>query len=347
MKFVDHAVITVAGGNGGAGAVSFRREKYVPHGGPDGGDGGKGGDVIFEGSGSLSTLYDVRYQKHIKAENGVNGMGSNMYGRGGHDEVVKIPVGTLVYDNETGELIADIVEEGQRVVVAAGGLGGRGNVKFKTSVNKAPRYAQSGIEGEKKIIRLELKLMADVGIIGFPSVGKSTLISIVSNARPKIAEYHFTTLVPNLGMVEGSDFIPYVIADIPGLIEGAHDGSGLGHQFLRHVERSGFLIHIVEINPARISPVEDINIINRELELFNPDLAKREQIYVLNKTDIYNAEHDEQRAELREFVGDRPYFEISGITREGVKELMKFVSLKVIEMKSIKESDHQDQSELM
>lgn len=345
MKFVDQAIITVTAGNGGAGAVSFRREKFVPLGGPDGGDGGKGGDVILEGNDNVSTLYDVRYQKHIKAENGVNGMTSNMYGRGGHDEIVKIPVGTLVYDNETGELIADITKPGQKVTVAAGGMGGRGNVKFKTSVNKAPRYAQSGIEGEKKTIRLELKLMADVGIIGYPSVGKSTLISVVSNAKPKIAEYHFTTLNPNLGMVEGPDFVPYVIADIPGLIEGAHDGAGLGLQFLRHVERSRFLIHIVEINPSRTSPVEDIKMINRELELFNPDLAKREQIYVLNKTDIYGAEQDELREQLKEFVAGKSYFEISGITREGVKELMTFIGRKVFEYKAMEKRDQSESRE--
>jgi GTPase len=331
MKFVDQAIITVTGGNGGAGAVSFRREKYVPLGGPDGGDGGKGGDVIFEGDENITTLYDVRYQKNIKAEHGANGMGSNMYGRGGRNEVVKIPVGTLVYDHSTGELIADVTKHRQKVVVASGGIGGRGNVKFKTSVNKAPRYAQSGIAGDSKIIRLELKLMADVGIIGFPSVGKSTLISVISNAKPKIAEYHFTTLTPNIGMVEGADFVPYVVADIPGLIEGAHEGLGLGLQFLRHVERSRFLIHLVEINSARISPVDDIIKINRELELFNAELAKRDQIYVLNKTDIYGPEQDEMRADLKKFVGDRPYFEISGITREGVKDLMSFVGRTVYE----------------
>lgn len=331
MKFVDQAIITVTGGNGGAGAVSFRREKYVPLGGPDGGDGGKGGDVVFRGNENTGTLYDVRYQKNIKAENGHNGMGSNMYGRQGKSEVVNVPVGTMVFDHTTGELIADIVRHDQEVIVAAGGMGGRGNVKFRSSVNKAPRHAQPGIPGESRIVRLELKLIADVGIIGFPSVGKSTLISVVSNARPKIAEYHFTTLTPNLGMVEGADFIPYVIADIPGLIEGAHKGLGLGDRFLRHVERSRFLIHMVEINPARKSPVEDIKIINKELELFNKELAEREQIFVLNKTDIYTEEQNELREALRNYLAGRPYFEISGITREGLKELMSFVAQKVIE----------------
>ena len=331
MKFVDQAIISVSGGNGGPGAVSFRREKFVPLGGPDGGDGGRGGSIILIGDENISTLYDVRYQKHIEAENGQNGMGQKKYGRGGEDKLVHVPVGTLVYDHDTSELLVDIVAHGQKFVVAKGGLGGRGNVKFKNSVNKAPRYAQDGLPGETRKIRLELKLMADVGIIGFPSVGKSTLISIVSNARPKIAEYHFTTLIPNLGMVEGADFIPYVIADIPGLIEGAHEGQGLGHRFLRHVERSRFLIHMVEINPGRKSPIDDIDTINRELKLFNPELAKREQVYVLNKTDLYTQEQEESRAELKDYLENEKFFEISGVTRDGVKELMSFVAGKVIE----------------
>ena len=331
MKFVDQAIISIAGGNGGPGAVSFRREKFVPLGGPDGGDGGRGGSVTIIGDENVITLYDVRYQRHVGADNGEKGMGQKKYGHGGEDKFIYVPVGTLVYNNETSELIVDIIEHGQRFVAARGGLGGRGNVKFKTSVHKAPRYAQEGLPGEAITIRLELKLMADVGIIGFPSVGKSTLISIVSNARPKIAEYHFTTLIPNLGMVEGSDFIQYVIADILGLIEGAHEGQGLGHRFLRHVERSRFLIHMVEINAIRKSPVDDIETINRELRLFNPELAEREQIYVLNKTDIYADEQEQAREELREYLKDEKLFEISGITRNGVKELMTFIGQKVIE----------------
>jgi len=329
MKFVDQAIIEITGGDGGAGAVSFRREKYVPLGGPDGGDGGRGGNIIIIGDENVGTLYDVRYQKHIVADKGDRGAGQKKYGRGGEDKFIHIPVGTLVYDHDTSELIVDIVAHGQKFVAARGGMGGRGNVKFKTSINKAPRYAQEGLPGETRKIRLELKLMADVGIIGFPSVGKSTLISVVSNARPKIAEYHFTTLIPNLGMVEGHDFIPYVIADIPGLIEGAHEGQGLGHRFLRHVERSRFLLHMVEINPGRKSPIEDIETINRELELFNPDLATREQIYVLNKTDVYTEEQQEVRDELKEYLGDKKYFEISGITRDGIKDLMAFIAKKV------------------
>ncbi len=331
MKFVDQAVIEIIAGDGGSGAVSFRREKYVPLGGPDGGDGGKGGDIVFIGDNNVSTLYDVRYQKKIKAENGHDGMGAKKYGKQGKNAVIRVPVGTMIYDNDTGDLIADIVKKKQRVVAAKGGIGGRGNVKFKTSVNKAPRYAQDGIPGERKNIRLELKLLADVGIIGFPSVGKSTFISVVSNSRPKIADYHFTTLTPNLGMVEGPDFIPYVIADIPGLIEGAHKGQGLGDRFLRHVERSRFLVHMVEINPARKSPVEDIKIINRELELFNKDLASKEQIIVLTKTDIYAGEDKRLRDELRDYTEKNTYFEISSITKEGIKELLSLIGEKVIE----------------
>ena len=331
MKFVDQAIVEVSAGNGGAGAVSFRREKYIPLGGPDGGDGGKGGDIVFRGDENITTLYDIRYRHKIKAENGQNGMGANMYGRAGNDEIIKVPVGTLIYDNGTSELLADITTHNQSEIICRGGIGGRGNAKFKTSVNKAPRYAQDGIPGESRIVRLELKLIADVGIIGFPSVGKSTLISIISNARPKIADYPFTTLIPNLGVVDAGDFFTYVVADIPGLIEGAHTGAGLGHRFLRHVERSRFLIHLVEINPARKSPVDDIEKINRELELFDENLAKREQIFVLNKIDSYTEEQEELRRQLREYVGERPYFEISGITHSGVRELMNFVSAKVAE----------------
>ncbi|MBO4440609.1 GTPase ObgE [bacterium] len=331
MKFVDQAIVEVSAGNGGAGAVSFRREKYIPLGGPDGGDGGKGGDIVFRGDENITTLYDIRYRHKIKAENGQNGMGANMYGRSGSDEIIKVPVGTLIYDNATSELLADITAHNQSEIICRGGIGGRGNAKFKTSVNKAPRYAQDGIPGESRVVRLELKLIADVGIIGFPSVGKSTLISIISNARPKIAEYPFTTLIPNLGVVDAGDFFTYVVADIPGLIEGAHTGAGLGHRFLRHVERSRFLIHLVEINPARKSPVDDIEKIDRELELFDENLAKREQIFVLNKIDSYTEEQDKLRRELREYVGERPYFEISGITRNGIKELVDFVSAKVAE----------------
>ena len=330
MKFIDNAKLTVKAGHGGKGCVSFRREKYVPRGGPDGGDGGRGGSVIFEGDEGKTTLYDVRYKTKIEAENGEDGKGANKYGRGGKDIVIKIPVGTLIYDNNSGELLADITKHKQRAIVAKGGKGGRGNTKFKSSTNRIPRYAQPGEEGEKREIRLELKLIADIGIIGFPSVGKSTFISVISNAKPAIAEYHFTTLIPNLGMVENSDLIPYVVADIPGIIEGAHKGLGLGHRFLRHVERTKFLLHIVEITPERNSPVEDIKILNKELELFSKELANKEQIYALNKIDIYTKEQEEQITKLEEFLKDKTFFKISAKTQKNIKALTNFMGEKII-----------------
>ena len=326
MKFIDRAVIIMKGGNGGAGAVSFRREKYVPLGGPDGGDGGRGGSVILVGNEGMNTLYDIRYRQTIAAENGTPGGGQKRYGKKGHDEIVHVPAGTLVYDDETGELVADITEHNQRVMISEGGVGGRGNVKFKTSTNKAPHYAQDGLPGVVRRIRLELKLLADVGIIGYPSVGKSTFISKISNARPKIAEYHFTTLIPNLGLVESHTFSPFIVADIPGLIEGAHKGEGLGHRFLRHVERSRILIHMVEITAKRNSPVDDIDAINRELDLFNKDLSSRNQVIVLNKVDTLTENDNELREELQERVAHLPFFEISAVTGEGIDALIHFVA---------------------
>ncbi len=330
MKFIDNAKLTVSAGHGGKGCVSFRREKYVPRGGPDGGDGGRGGSVVFEGDEGKTTLYDVRYKTKIEAQSGEDGKGAKKYGHGGKDIVIRVPVGTLIYDDETGELLADITKHKQRAVIAKGGQGGRGNAKFKSSTNRIPRYAQPGEPGETKTVRLELKLIADIGIIGFPSVGKSTFISVISNAKPAIAEYHFTTLIPNLGMVENSDLIPYVVADIPGIIEGAHKGLGLGHRFLRHVERTKFLLHIVEITPERKSPVEDIKILNKELELFSKELADKEQIYALNKIDVYSEEQQEQIAELEEFLKDKTFFKISAKTQTNIKALTNFMGEKII-----------------
>ena len=292
MKFVDEAVVTVQGGHGGPGAVSFLREKYIPLGGPDGGDGGRGGDVIVIADENVGTLSDVRFKRLIRAKNGAAGRGKNMFGRGGEDAVIRVPLGTLVSDDETGKLLADLTRHEERCIVARGGRGGLGNARFKSARRQAPRFAQPGEPGETRRIRLSLKLLADVGIIGFPSVGKSTFISVISNARPKIADYPFTTLVPNLGIVEGPDLFSYVVADIPGIIEGAHAGAGLGLRFLRHVERTKILIHMVEITPARRSPVEDITILNHELSLFDAALAAKEQVYVLNKCDIYGPAED-------------------------------------------------------
>lgn len=342
MKFIDRATLIMKGGNGGSGAVSFRREKYVPLGGPDGGDGGRGGSVILVGNEGMNTLYDIRYRQTIAAKKGVPGGGQKKYGKKGADEIVHLPAGTLVYNDETGELIADITAHQQRIVIAEGGIGGRGNAKFKSSTNKAPHYAQEGLPGEIIRIRLELKLLADVGIIGYPSVGKSTFIAKISNARPKIAEYHFTTLVPNLGLVESPLFPPFIVADIPGLIEGAHAGQGLGHRFLRHVERSRILLHMVEITPSRTSPIEDIDAINRELILFNKDLSSRDQVIVLNKTDTLNEADDELREQLQESVSHLPYFEISAVTGEGVDAVLRFVAEKVRKA-SISKAEQSDQ----
>lgn len=288
MKFIDEAKIYVRSGDGGRGCVSFRREKYVPFGGPNGGDGGKGGDVILEASASHNTLLNLKYNQHQVAKSGGHGEGSNRTGRSAPDLIVPVPVGTLVMDFESGEVLADLVTEGQRFVVAHGGIGGRGNARFATATNRAPRFAQPGIPGEERWIRLELKLLADVGIIGFPNVGKSTFISRVSAARPKIADYPFTTLTPHLGVVRyGDDFQTFVLADIPGLIEGAHEGVGMGIQFLRHIERTSLLLHILDISREEADTGwHDFEVINSELSSYSPDLILKPQIVAVNKTDL-------------------------------------------------------------
>ncbi|SEM56434.1 GTP-binding protein [Syntrophus gentianae] len=288
MKFIDEAKIYVRAGDGGRGCVSFRREKYVPFGGPNGGDGGKGGDVIIEASASHNTLLSLKYNQHHVAKSGGHGEGSNRTGRSASDLIVPVPVGTLVMDFESGEVLADLVTEGQRFVVAHGGIGGRGNARFATATNRAPRFAQPGIPGEERWIRLELKLLADVGIIGFPNVGKSTFISRVSAARPKIADYPFTTLTPHLGVVRyGDDFQTFVLADIPGLIEGAHEGVGMGIQFLRHIERTSLLLHILDISREEADTGwHDFEVINSELASYSSDLILKPQIVAVNKTDL-------------------------------------------------------------
>jgi GTP-binding protein len=289
MQFIDEATIQVKAGDGGSGSAAMRREDGVPRGGPSGGDGGNGGTVFVEADAQLSTLLDFKYRRHYKADRGEDGRNKDQYGAAGDDLVLRVPVGTVVYDDATGAVIADLTTAGQRLPVARGGTGGRGNIHFKTAWNQAPRTAEPGTPGEERTLRLELKLLADVGLLGFPNVGKSTFISRVSRARPKIADYPFTTLVPNLGMVRLSDDRSFVIADIPGLIEGAADGAGLGHQFLRHVERCRVLIHIVEDSPMTTddrAPLTDFDTINRELARYAPDLADKPQIVVLNKLDI-------------------------------------------------------------
>lgn len=297
MKFIDIANIEVKSGDGGKGHVSFRREKFVAKGGPDGGNGGKGGDLLIVGDSQLSTLLDFKYAKKYEAENGVAGGKNNCTGRDGKDKVIKVPVGTLVKDSETGDIIADIVEEGQIEVIAKGGMGGKGNAEFKNSVNQAPRYAQPGIPGQELNIVLELKLLADVGLVGFPNVGKSTLISVISSAKPKIADYHFTTLVPNLGVVKIAESKSFVVADIPGLIEGASEGKGLGHQFLRHVERTKLLVYILEAFSEDI--VNDFEILKNELYKFNPEMEYKQKLICINKVDSIDEEKKLELSKLK------------------------------------------------
>ncbi len=323
MKFVDQVRITVKSGDGGDGAVAFRREKYVEHGGPSGGDGGDGGSVIFVADPQLTTLLDYRYQQSYRAKDGQNGMGSDRNGAAAPDLILKVPVGTLVKDADSGELLCDLTEP-QQLVVARGGRGGLGNMNFATSTRQTPRFAQDGQPGQQRNLLLELKLLADVGLLGFPNAGKSTLISRVSRARPKIADYPFTTLVPNLGMVQYKDGISFVMADIPGLIERASEGAGLGHQFLRHVERCKVLIHIVDLaaQGEGRDPMKDWQIINRELARHSPQLAEKPQVLAANKIDLPFA-----RERLPRFISGmkrkaHSVFAISAATGEGIAELL-------------------------
>ena len=319
--FVDYVKVYVKGGDGGDGMVAFRREKYVPMGGPAGGDGGKGGDVVFVVDEGLSTLMDFRYQRHFKAERGEHGRGKNQHGKNGKDLIVKVPPGTIVKDEETGEVIADLVEHGQQAIIAKGGRGGRGNTRFATSKNPAPEIAERGEPGEERNITIELKLLADVGLVGFPSVGKSTLLSVVSAAKPKIADYACTALVRNLGVVETEDHRSFVMADLPGLIEGAHQGAGLGLEFLRHIERTRVIVHVIDMAAMEgRDPYEDFVTINEELKQYNLRLLERPMIIAANKMDMPEAE--ENLRKFKEKVGDIPVYPISAYTREGVRELL-------------------------
>ncbi|MEH7300211.1 GTPase ObgE [Neobacillus drentensis] len=327
--FVDQTKIYVKGGDGGNGIVAYRREKYVPKGGPAGGDGGKGADVIFEVNEGLRTLMDFRYQRHFKAPRGEHGMSKNQHGRNAKDMLVKVPPGTVIIDAETKEVLADLVEHGQRAIIAKGGRGGRGNSRFATPANPAPEIAENGEPGQEREVILELKLLADVGLVGYPSVGKSTLLSVVSSARPKIAEYHFTTIVPNLGMVETEDNRSFVMADLPGLIEGASEGVGLGHQFLRHIERTRVIVHVIDMAATEgRDPFEDYLSINKELEEYNLRLTERPQIIVANKMDIPEAEENLQKFKER-LEEDYPIFPISAITRKGLRELLFSIADKI------------------
>ncbi|MGI5838184.1 MAG: GTPase ObgE [bacterium] len=321
--FIDKVKIFVRGGDGGNGCVAFRREKYVPEGGPNGGDGGKGGDVIFFVDPGARTLLDFRYQGHYKAGRGEHGMGKGMHGRAGDSLRVAVPPGTLVYDAESGELIADLIRPEEEAVAARGGRGGRGNPHFVSAVNRAPRMAEKGEPGEERWLRLELKLLADVGLVGLPNAGKSMLLSTVSEAKPKIADYPFTTLSPNLGVVKAGDGRSFVMADIPGLIEGAHAGAGLGHEFLRHIERTKVLVHVVDASGfAGQDPLADYAAVDQELKLYDPALAERPQIVALNKIDLTEARDIAVR--LAGVFRDRglEVFLISAATGEGVREMI-------------------------
>jgi len=318
--FVDYAKINVKAGDGGNGVVAFRREKYVPMGGPSGGDGGRGGSIVIKADEGLSTLMDFKYRRHFKGERGQHGQGKNMHGAGGEDTIIRVPPGTVIKDDESEEVIADLTRPGQEVIVVKGGRGGKGNARFATAINKAPSLAERGEPGEEKWIRLELKLLADVGLVGYPNAGKSTLISQVSAAKPKIADYPFTTLVPNLGVVRLKGGESFVLADIPGLIEGANEGAGLGHRFLRHIERTRVLIYVLDAAQTEDRNVlEDYNTLGTELEKFHPDLARKPFLIAANKMDIPEAEQN--IVGLQEKFGDKLML-ISAATGQGTAELM-------------------------
>lgn len=332
MKFVDEARIEVAGGKGGNGVASFRREKFIPKGGPDGGDGGRGGNVYAVADCNINTLIDYRYARKHFAKNGENGRGSDCYGAGGTDIELKMPVGTLVTDADTGELVADLTTHGERYLIARGGKGGLGNLHFKSSVNRAPRQCTPGEPGEHRNLSLELKVLADVGLLGMPNAGKSTFISAVSNARPKIADYPFTTLHPQLGVVRVGPEQSFVVADIPGLIEGASEGAGLGHLFLRHLSRTKILLHIIDMAPfdPDVDPVQEAKALAEELRKYDEDLYEKPRWYVLNKLDLLEDDVRAERvAELKAGLGlgeDDRVFVISAATREGCEDLIKAIA---------------------
>jgi len=328
MSFIDEVKIYVKSGDGGSGCVSFRREKFIPLGGPDGGDGGRGGDVICRVSPQLATLLDMRQHPHQKAKRGGHGRGADKHGAAGDDLIMLLPIGTVIKDAETGEILADLTEPDSEIVLLKGGRGGQGNARFKTSTHKAPKFAQPGEPGGEKWIRLELKLMADVGLLGMPSVGKSSLITKISAARPKIADYPFTTLKPNLGVVLYKNYRSFVMADIPGLIEGASEGAGLGHRFLKHLERTGQLLHLLDLSwmPER-DPIAEYEALNRELALFDPELAEKRQTVVINKIDLPNVR--ENLAEILPYFQEKgiKVFPISAATGEGIPELLDDIAL--------------------
>ena len=329
MKFVDEAAIEVCAGDGGNGAVSFRREKYVPRGGPNGGDGGRGGSIYARADRNVNTLLDYRYSRLHRAKRGENGRGADQYGRGGPDIVLRMPVGTVITDADTGEQVADLAADGQRVLLAKGGQGGLGNLHFKSSTNRAPRQSTPGEAGEQRRLKLELKVLADVGLLGMPNAGKSTLIRAISAARPRVADYPFTTLAPNLGMVRGNEDQGFVVADIPGLIEGAAEGAGLGHRFLRHLQRTRLLLHVIDLAPldGSTDPVADARAIVRELKRYDESLYEKPRWLVLNKLDLVPA--DERDARIAAFVKSLrwkgPVFGIAAINGSGCRELVRAI----------------------
>lgn len=334
--FIDKAKIHLKAGKGGDGAVAFRREAHVPAGGPAGGDGGKGGDIVFQVDEGMRTLMDFRYKKRYNASNGEDGRGKNMYGKDGDDLLLKVPPGTIIKEETTGHIIADLTNHDDTVVVAVGGKGGKGNTHFKTPTRQAPRFATPGEYGQELTVVLELKLIADVGLIGFPNVGKSTLLSVVTSAKPKIANYHFTTLTPNLGVVQTKYGDSFVLADIPGLIEGAHGGAGLGHEFLRHIERTKLLIHVIDVSGIEgRDPIRDFEKINEELHLYNEELVKKPQVVAANKTDIPGSytNFEKLKSALKEQKVE--VFPISAVTGQGLDELLGYVSKRLKEPEKI------------
>jgi GTP-binding protein len=329
--FVDEIDVFVKGGAGGAGCVSFRREKFVPRGGPDGGDGGDGGSIILEADPSITTLLDFHYQRHYTAARGHHGEGANRHGRSGDDTILRVPLGTVVSDRDGGEPLGDLTERGQRLTVAKGARGGRGNARFATSTNRAPRRADLGRAGEERWIHLELKLLADVGVVGFPNAGKSTLVSRLSAAKPKIADYPFTTLVPTLGIVRAGEDRSFVIADLPGLIPGAASGKGLGHRFLRHVERTRLLVHLIDLDPSTgRHPLADYQAIRDELSAYSPELAAHPEIVVVNKAELSGT--GDARAAVERFCAERglPFHAISAVTGDGLPALVHDVARRLV-----------------
>ncbi|MBI2820782.1 MAG: GTPase ObgE [Acidobacteria bacterium] len=330
--FIDTAKIYIKAGDGGRGCVAFRREKYVPRGGPSGGDGGDGGSIYLRSNPQLNTLLRFRFNQHFVAERGQHGMGSDRHGRNGQDLIVEVPLGTLVFDERDHRLLYDFQRPGEQILIAKGGKGGRGNAAFKSSTNQAPLRAEQGLPGEEMTLLLELKLLADVGLIGFPNVGKSTLISVISAARPKIADYPFTTLTPNLGVVQYSSETHFVVADIPGLIEGAHQGSGLGDQFLRHIERTKLLAHLIDVSEGSgRDPVDDYRIVREELRLFKPELAQKPQILVASKIDILQNRDRLKAVDLLAQREGLAFVAISSVTRQGVRRLLDLFAMKLQE----------------